>query len=144
MAERANKHHLPTVILICVQLCIVLVFFLPWLQMEIVPVDGYILPELAKEKYGRDSVMAILIYVLYALPVSAIVAAWSLIFDYKFKLRLVFSLQVAIAAITVAMLFQFHFDEVMNIRIREGALLGLFLAVFSLLFPGKRVKSTTS
>lgn len=50
--------------------------FLPWLRMEVVPVAGRHLPELAAEQYGRAHWLYRASYAIFLLPALAIWLFW--------------------------------------------------------------------
>ena len=104
---------------------IVFSFFLPWMQMEIVPVKGINLNELAIENYGRKHFMAKVIYGLYLIPILALYILNARIFSIR---QFAIPAKVAVLVLSVVafyMILQFHLDEEYNIWMREGAIICL-------------------
>lgn len=118
-------------ILILFHLAMVCLFFIPWLQMEIVPVKGFSMPELAREYYGKNSVMEKVIYILFFIPFSSIFIAWALLFGIKIRLAWILVTNVLVSGVCTALLLNFHFSRQMNILIREGILAIFILSVAS-------------
>lgn len=70
------------VIGICIAVAVSL--FLPWLRMEVVPVQGRHLPELAAEQYGRGHWLYRASYAIFLLPAIAIWLFWRvLVFPHR-------------------------------------------------------------
>lgn len=99
--------------------------FFPWLKMEYVLLDGYRIPELAKEQYGRTHWMAFATYLVLALPAVTTVTFWQLVIWHKLRfpwwpLVVQFGVTTAIAAL----LLYYSFDPVINIRMELAAWMG--------------------
>jgi hypothetical protein len=99
---------------------LIVLFFQPWIQLEMVPVTGHHLDQLAIEQYGEDHVMAKIIYALYALPVLAVILITSWAFGYRKLLLPTKLLMLVLAGAAFFIIWQFHSSEDYNIRMRYG------------------------
>lgn len=104
---------------------VVLSFFLPWMQMEIVPVKGINLNELAIENYGREHFMAKMIYGLYLMPILALYILNARIFSIKWFIIPAKAIMLALSLVAFYLILQFHLDEAYNIWMREGVIVCL-------------------
>jgi hypothetical protein len=105
-----------------VVLCLIIVFsfFMPWMQLEMVPIKGIHLNEIALENYGAGHIMAKLIYALYLLPVLAILVISATLFGFRRYLWIAKVLMLILAGVTFYMILQFHRSPDYNIWMRYG------------------------
>jgi hypothetical protein len=127
-------------LLVDIALCglVIFSFFRPWIQLEMVPVNGQHLNELTIEQYGPDHFMARLIYALYALPVLAIVVISASIFRVTRFVWAAKLLMLLLSGVAFYMILAFHRSDEYNIWMRYGvkisALCSLMLVVREVLW----------
>lgn len=98
----------------------ILSFFMPWMQLEMVPIRGINLNEIALENYGAQHFMSKLIYVLYLVPVLAILVISGTLFGYTRYLWIAKLLMMVLIGVTFFVLLQFHRSPEYNIWMRYG------------------------
>ena len=99
--------------------------FFPWLKMEYVPLDGYRIPELAKEQYGPTHWLAFATYLILSLPAVATVVFWQLVIAQRLRFPwwpLV--VQFLVASVILAMLLYYSFDPALNLQMKLAAWMG--------------------
>ncbi len=95
-------------------------FFLPWLQMEVVPVEGRHLPQLAAEYYGKGHVMVWMTYLIYLLPAYLLLLIWRLVYNLTPGSKWLAAISMAIALLIGGVLLYFDITDAMNLTIRYG------------------------
>ena len=95
-------------------------FFMPWLQMEVVPVEGRFLPELAAEYYGKGHLMVMLSYLIFVVPLYALFVVWRMVYNLSPGSGYFLIPIGLITMIIGAVLVYFDGTDTMNIHIRFG------------------------
>lgn len=111
--------------------------FFPWLRMEMVPVKGIHLPELAKENYGPDHWLVLVTYLVILLPAISALIFWQLIVLGKLKVSWWLLVPLALLGTGISVfILVYQFDDSMNIRMELGAWFGWMACLGLLVWQG--------
>lgn len=117
-------------------------YFFPWVQLEVVPVQGRFLPELVAEQFGKGSVWHLSSYLLYGLAVWSVIVFWRVVFHYSIRWSVWDWLVAVIGAITWAMLFYYALFSALTFQLKWGVVLAMGAWLTALLC--KRFTSETA
>lgn len=95
-------------------------FFLPWIQLEVVPVQGRYLPELAYEQYGSGHLLYYLSFLYFGLPLWAIFSFWRLLIAEGWPTRWEIVALVFWLLTCGGFLLYTDLTSVLTLQLREG------------------------
>lgn len=101
-------------------LLLVVSYWWPWVQLEIVPVEGWYLPELAREKYGHAHWLYYLSFAFWLLPLWGLAILWNNLLGRPLRLRWVhWPVMVILLSGMLFLGYQVLFSA-LNLSLREG------------------------
>lgn len=100
-------------------------FFFPWVQLEVVPVQGRFLPELVAEQFGKGSVWHLSSYLLYGLAVWAVIVFWRVVFRYSIRWCFWDLLIAGIGVLTWTSLSYYALFSALTFQLKWGGVLAM-------------------